>query len=246
MMRVKFWGVRGSIPVPGPDTVRVGGNTLCVEVVTPGGEVLVLDAGTGVRDLGLDLGRRSNPPPPVVVLLSHTHWDHIQGFPFFAPTRRPDQRITVVGQRRPGQALRQILSAQMSGPFLPFGLDDLAAEITVQEVEDGQEITLGDGTTILARRLSHPGGVLGYRVTCGGKTVVYATDVGHPQTGLDAALVALARGADLLIHDAIFARTKTGACRLGPQHWLERSAGGAGGGRPQSGAVPPRAWAHRR
>jgi ribonuclease BN (tRNA processing enzyme) len=119
----------------------------------------------------------------------------------------------------------------MSGPFLPFGLDDLAAEITVQEVEDGEELTLGDGTTVFVRRLSHPGGVLGYRIAGRGHSVVYATDVSHPAGGLDPELVGLARGAELLIHDAHFCPDeKPERADWGHSTWLEavqvaRSAG---------------------
>jgi phosphoribosyl 1,2-cyclic phosphodiesterase len=203
-MKIRFWGVRGSIPVPGPETVRVGGNTPSVQISTRDGQVLVLDAGTGIRGLGLDLIRRQSSPRDIVLLLSHTHWDHIEGLPFFAPLRLAGQRVTIVGERRPGRPLEQVLALQMDEAFLPFAPKDLAAEIAVRQIEDGEELAVGAETCVLAVRLFHPGSVLSYRVQSRGRSVVYATDVGHPDTGPDPRLVALASGVDLLIHDTHF------------------------------------------
>jgi phosphoribosyl 1,2-cyclic phosphodiesterase len=203
-MKVTFWGVRGSFPVPGPDTVRVGGNTPCVEIATSDAGVLILDAGTGIRALGLDLVRRPGPVQHMTLLLSHTHWDHIQGLPFFAPIRLAGRRLEIVGERRAGRALEQVLAVQMDERFLPFGPGDLAADLHFDEIQEGEELAVGECTSVVAAHFPHPGGVLAYRVSCRGRDLVYATDVGHPEAGPDPKLVALATGADLLIHDAHF------------------------------------------
>jgi phosphoribosyl 1,2-cyclic phosphodiesterase len=221
-MKVKFWGVRGSIPVPGPKTVRVGGNTLCVEVRTADREVLILDAGTGIRLLGLDLARRSDERLVAVLFFSHTHWDHIQGLPFFSPARTRHNRLVILGEQRVGMRLEQVLAGQMSDAYLPFTLDDLYADLLIKEVHDGEQIVVGDRTTAIARRLPHPGGVFGYRVTCQGKVVVYASDVNHPPANLEPAVLELAQDADLLIHDAQYTpQEKLEREMWGHSSWLE-------------------------
>lgn len=201
-MKVRFWGVRGSIPVPGPDTVRVGGNTACVELQTADREVIIIDAGTGIRLLGLDLGRRSAERLIAVLLFSHTHWDHIQGLPFFIPATLQQNRVVILGERRMDRRLEQILAGQMVDAYLPFTLEDLRADLLIKEVHDGERLVVGNLTSVLPKRLNHPGGVFGYRITCQGKTVVYASDVTHPVDSPDPCVVNLARDADLLIHDA--------------------------------------------
>lgn len=221
-MKIKFWGVRGSIPVPGPETVQVGGNTLCVEIQTADREVIILDAGTGIRLLGLDLARRADTRLIAVLLFSHTHWDHIQGLPFFLPARTKHNRVVILGEQRVGKRLEQVLAGQMSDAYLPFTLDDLYADLLIKEVRDGEQIVLGDRTTAIARRLPHPGGVFGYRITCQNKTTVYASDVNHPQEGLDPVVLELAQNADLLIHDAQFTpEEKQERLRWGHSSWLE-------------------------
>lgn len=221
-MKVKFWGVRGSFPVPGPDTVRVGGNTPCVEVETAEREVLILDAGMGIRLLGLDLARRSHSRLIAVLLFSHTHWDHIQGLPFFTPARLRHNRLVIMGQRRVGKHLEQVLAGQMSDSYLPFTLDDLHADLLIKEVHDGEQLVIGNYTTVLPARLLHPAGVFGYRIRCGDRVLVYATDVNHPLTGLDPRVIELARDADLLIHDAQFTpEEKQERPEWGHSSWLE-------------------------
>jgi len=221
-MRVKFWGVRGSFPVPGPDTVRVGGNTPCVEVQTEEREILILDAGMGIRLLGQDLAHRSSKRLIAVLLFSHTHWDHIQGLPFFPPARLRHNRLVIMGQQRVGKTLEQILAGQMADTYLPFALEDLRADLLIKEVHDGERVVIGNWTTILPRRLSHPGGVFGYRIRCQDKVMVYATDVNHPPDGLDPRVVELAQGADLLIHDAQYTPEEKRERPLwGHSSWLE-------------------------
>jgi phosphoribosyl 1,2-cyclic phosphodiesterase len=201
-VKVRFWGVRGSIPVPGPDTVRVGGNTSCVELQTQDREVIILDAGTGIRLLGLDLARRPTERLIAVLMFSHTHWDHIQGLPFFTPATVRQNRVVVLGERRMDRRLEQILAGQMVDAYLPFTLEDLRADLLIKEVHDGEKIVVGDSTSVLPRRLHHPGGVFGFRIVNQGRTVVYASDVSHPIDKPDPNVVDLARDADLLIHDA--------------------------------------------
>ena len=202
MVKVRFWGVRGSIPVPGPDTVRVGGNTACVELQTQDREVIIIDAGTGIRLLGLDLARRPAERLIAVLMFSHTHWDHLQGLPFFTPATVRQNRVVVLGERRMGRRLEQILAGQMVDAYLPFTLDDLRADLLIKEVHDGEKLVVGNSTSVLPRRLHHPGGVFGFRIVNQGRTVVYASDVSHPIDKPDPNVVDLARNADLLIHDA--------------------------------------------
>jgi phosphoribosyl 1,2-cyclic phosphodiesterase len=221
-MRVRFWGVRGSIPVPGPNTARVGGNTPCVEVRTADRELIILDAGTGIRALGLDLERNPNQRLLAVLLFSHTHWDHIQGLPFFSPARMRHNRMVIMGERRLGKRLERVLAGQMSDVYLPFTLEDLHADLLIKEVHDGERIVVGDRTTVLPHRIPHPGGVFGYRITSQGKVVVYASDVNHPPERVDPRVVELAQGADLLIHDAQYTpEEKQARLAWGHSSWLE-------------------------
>jgi phosphoribosyl 1,2-cyclic phosphodiesterase len=216
-VKVTFWGTRGSIAAPGPDTARYGGNTSCVEV-RAGGHVLIFDAGTGIRPLGLALMRDFGGRPFTVHLfISHTHWDHIQGFPFFVPAYSKDVTINVYGAPGQGRSLEKVLRGQMEADYFPVGLGDLSAAIDVKEFRGG-EVELGD-VTVAATYLNHPGMNLAYRVSYGGRRFVYATDhepyahtldhlAGRGEEGrefgarLDDGLVDFAANADLLVGDA--------------------------------------------
>jgi phosphoribosyl 1,2-cyclic phosphodiesterase len=216
-MRVTFWGTRGSIAAPGPETARYGGNTACVEVRADR-HILILDAGTGIRPLGLALAREfSGRPLTVHLFITHTHWDHIQGFPFFVPVFARDTTIRVYGAPGQGRSLEKVLRGQMESDYFPVGLGDLAATIDVQEFR-GTDIEIGD-VTVAATYLNHPGMNLAYRVSHAGRRLVYATDhepyaqtldrlAGRGDEGrvfgerLDAGVVAFAHEADLLIADA--------------------------------------------
>ncbi len=197
-MWMRFWGVRGSVASPGPDTALVGGNTSCVEVVC-GETRIALDAGTGLRGLGNRLLARG-VPLDLTVLLSHCHWDHIQGLPFFVPLYMRDTALTIVGAQNGVATVRETLERQMSAPVFPVRLDDVGARIETREVKLGGTFEVGEAIVRVARG-NHPGGVLAYRIEHGGRSLVYATDTEH-YACVDPALHALAEGADVLVYDA--------------------------------------------
>lgn len=199
---VRFWGVRGSIAVSGARYLHTGGNTSCVELAWRG-ERLVLDGGTGLRALGDQLGFVATR---LSVLFSHTHWDHIQGVPFFTPAFHPGSELRLVGPARPSGTLRQCLARQMRPPQFPVTLDAFRARIEWGEVRGAAPFEIGP-FSVTPAELSHPNGILAYRVEVGGRAVVYATDHEHGE-GIDDRLVELARGADLLIHDAQYTRAE--------------------------------------
>jgi CheY-like chemotaxis protein len=173
-VQVRFWGTRGSIATPGPGTIRFGGNTSCVEVTTNGGACLILDCGTGARALGAALVANSRGPLSVTILLSHTHWDHIQGFPFFVPLFIPGNRITVCGPEGSARSLREVLSGQMEYTYFPVDIGQLPATITFEELGEGTH-EMG-GARIHAQYLHHPAMTLGYRIEADGASVAYLCD----------------------------------------------------------------------
>ena len=198
-LSVRFWGVRGSCPTPGPETAGVGGNTSCVEVLVSGarGTRIVLDAGTGLRRLGNEMMARG--AVDATILLSHVHWDHIQGLPFFAPLYMPTTKLRLIGGLT-GTPLRETLRRQMSAPTFPVDLDALPSTLTCDTVRDRDTIEIGDARVTVARA-NHPDAVFAYRIEHGGRSVVYATDTEH-YACVDQRLVTLARNADVLIYDA--------------------------------------------
>lgn len=216
-MHIKFWGVRGSIASPGPDTAGVGGNTSCVEVRC-GKTRLILDSGTGIRRLGDSL--LGQGPVEATLLLSHLHWDHIQGLPFFVPAYLPSTRLEIVGSAGGVSSLGAVLASQMTAPVFPVRLDELGADLHLREVRSGDTFTIGEAR-VRAVRLNHPGGVLAYRIEHDGRSVVYATDTEH-YACVDPALRALAEGADVLLYDSQYTpeeyRGDTGRSRVGWGH----------------------------
>jgi ribonuclease BN (tRNA processing enzyme) len=221
-MRVRFWGVRGSMPIPGASTVRYGGNTSCVDIFTSDQQVIIIDAGTGVRRLGKIL--QEEHPERIVgtMLISHTHWDHIQGFPFFVPAFTRNNRFVVVGQKRIGQQLETVLRGQVVEPYLPFGFSELKADLVVKEIADGEFMIIGDDTVLLAHSLDHPGGCLGFRIENKDAIVTYCTDTAHPDGGLNKNVLTLAKNADLLIHDSQFSlQQREQFPDYGHSSWLE-------------------------
>jgi phosphoribosyl 1,2-cyclic phosphodiesterase len=215
-MQVTFWGVRGSIPTPGPDTVGIGGNTSCVEV-RAGKALLVFDAGTGLRLLGRKL--LAEQPIEAHIFISHVHWDHIQGFPFFVPAFVAGNSIHLYGGSTVSRTLEETLAGQMDHPNFPVHLTDMAATMTFRNLGDGESVVLdaGDGSTarVTSGRGNHPNGVFAYRVEHNGRSVVYATDTEH-YAEVDPRLLALSKGADVLIYDS--------------QYTPEEYAGATGGG----------------
>ena len=219
-MQIEFWGVRGSIASPGPDTAAIGGNTSCVALCC-GGSNIILDAGTGLRGLGDSrLTELRGAPLEATLLLSHFHWDHIQGLPFFVPAYLPSTRLTIMGAGNGVMSLEETLVHQMSAPVFPVRLDELRAELTLREIRAGEPFAAGEAT-VRAAKLNHPGGVHAFRVEHGGRSVVYATDTEHYEC-LDPALVALAQGADVLIYDAQYTpeeyRGEIGPSKVGWGH----------------------------
>ena len=203
-MRIRFWGVRGTIPSPGPDTIRLGANTSCMDVYTSDQHIIVLDAGTGIRRLGQVLMQEHPDRIIGTLLISHTHWDHIQGFPFFGPLIGPSgrgNRFVVVGQKVLGQQLEDILAGQIIEPYLPFLYKQLTADIHVKEMNEGESTIVGDETIVRASSLDHPGGCLGYRIENAGNVLAYCTDTSH-RNGLNENVLKLAKNADVLVHDS--------------------------------------------
>ncbi len=212
-MRVRFWGTRGSIPKPGPDTVRYGGNTSCVEVRTASGALILLDCGTGAHGLGQALLAEPNGPRRGHVLISHTHWDHIQGLPFLAPLFVADFEWDIYGPRGLGPSIRETLAGQMQYTYFPITIEQFAAKVRYHDLVEGTfEI---DDVRIGAHYMNHPALTLGYRIEADGATVVYATDhephspdLAHgerpPQTSDECRYADFIEDADLLIHDAQF------------------------------------------
>lgn len=172
-MKVRFWGTRGSIATPGAATLRYGGNTSCVEVRAKD-HILVFDAGTGIHNLGVQLSKEfPSTPITVHVFISHTHWDHIQGFPFFLPAYGRQNRIIIYGPPGRDKTLRQIMRMQMDSDYFPVALGDMNPNIEILEVRE--PISIGD-LSITHFYLNHPALSLAYRVSDGTRSVVYATD----------------------------------------------------------------------
>jgi phosphoribosyl 1,2-cyclic phosphodiesterase len=198
---VQFWGVRGNVPTPGSTTIRYGGNTSCVEMRV-GGKRLIFDAGTGVRVLGINLLRQM--PVEAYIFFSHTHWDHIQGFPFFVPAFIPINKFNIYGAiARDGATIKQRLEDQMLHPNFPVPLQVMQSELKFHDIMPGDMINLDD-INIETAPLNYPNGAIGYRITWQGKTVVYCPDTEHYQDRFDENVLYLAREADLLIYDATY------------------------------------------
>lgn len=221
-MQIRFWGVRGTIPTPGPQTVRVGGNTSCVEVRTADKQLIILDAGSGIRALGKALQAENSDRIIGNILISHTHWDHIQGFPFFSPVFGRNNRFVLVGQKRFDKRLEEVLEGQFIEPYLPFRYRTLPADLIVKEVQDGETLIIGNNTRVQVAELNHPGGCLGFRIESGGSVFTYCSDVGHGDS-FDENVLKLAHNADLFVHDSHFATVEE--CKLhadwGHSTWLD-------------------------
>ncbi|TAL01039.1 MAG: MBL fold metallo-hydrolase [Rhodospirillaceae bacterium] len=201
-LAVKFWGVRGSIACPSPQHVVYGGNTSCIEVFA-GNQRLVLDAGTGIRNLGHEFIR--DGVNRGVLLLTHSHWDHINGFPFFGPAFMAKTHFTIcAGHLHKSGGIENVLASQMANPLFPVPLEALQAELVFQDFEAGERWTLGDGVEISTTPLNHPNGATGYRISHGGKSMCYITDTEHRPGKPDQNILGLIEGADLVIYDSTY------------------------------------------
>lgn len=173
-MHLKFWGVRGSIPTPGPTTIRYGGNTSCIEVRAEG-QIIILDAGTGLRSLGRQLMTEfDNSPMEVTLLLTHTHWDHIQGLPFFLPVYKEQNRLRILGYEGARHGLANILTSQMESPFFPIGLKEVPANVNIEELKE-TSFDLG-AVHVESCMANHPGICVGYRLSTGDGSIAFFPD----------------------------------------------------------------------
>jgi len=218
-VRIKFWGVRGSIPTPGPTTLEYGGNTSCIEV-RAGDQIVILDAGTGLRLLGRELlAEFGERPMNLTLLLTHTHWDHIQGLPFFLPVYQPNNQLRILGYEGARSGLQSVLSSQMESPFFPIGLNEVPANIKIEELKEW-EFELG---SVRARACyaCHPGVCVGYRLDVAGRSIAFFPDNelqhdSHPPSELitkrmrrsagcqngEQKLAEFVRGVDVLVMDS--------------------------------------------
>lgn len=200
--KVKFWGVRGSIATPSSRHIGFGGNTSCVELKIRD-RVVVLDAGTGIRNLGHWLLRRNVRQGDL--FLSHTHWDHINGFPFFSPAFKRDHHFIVhAGHLAEQGGIGKVLASQMAQPFFPVPLEKMGARIENVDFEAGDSFNLDAQIRVRTTRLNHPGGATGYRFEYGGKALCYVTDTEHIPGKPDQNILGLIEGADLVIYDSTY------------------------------------------
>jgi phosphoribosyl 1,2-cyclic phosphodiesterase len=216
-LEVRFWGVRGSIATGGPSFIGVGSNTSCVEV-RAGSERIILDAGTGL----VRLGQYLDAPVTATILVSHFHWDHIQGFPLFQPGYDPRNSFAIFGPGHGVHGVEAALRRQMQRPHFPVPLEAMRATLDFHPFDPGNEIEIGEAT-VRAAALNHPEPCLGYRISIGGVSMVYATDTEQLADGrLNPAVLDLAKGTDLLIYDAQYTEDeycgRRGPCRIGWGH----------------------------
>lgn len=218
-MHIKLWGVRGSIPTPQQGFLDFGGNTTCIEVRLPGDQVVIIDGGTGIRNLGKALmdefqGRSMS----LRLLMTHFHSDHIQGIPFFLPLYNAGNQVTFFSNR-PARELRETLEGQMANPYFPVSFDHLAAERHFEHLQAGAHF--GD-LHVQSFPLNHPQGACGYRLESNGAVVVHASDLEHGDAEFERILFEHARDADLLIYDAQYTPDEY-ATKIGWGHstWME-------------------------
>ncbi|MCF8260411.1 MAG: MBL fold metallo-hydrolase [Melioribacteraceae bacterium] len=213
-MKIKFWGTRGSLPVPGEDTIQFGGNTPCLEIIDDNENKIIIDAGTGIRTLGRIIAN-NHSTKNIDILLTHTHWDHIQGLPFFAPFFSNKFKINIHTNINGGSTLEQILDSQMQPPFFPVKKDVFSADINFLRIDKDCILNFGD-IRINAIETHHSQGTLSYKIQSANKTIVYMTDNEIYYRDSDANpdfksikernsdLIEFAYNADYLIHDSMY------------------------------------------
>ena len=201
-LSVKFWGVRGSIACPSPNHIKYGGNTSCIEV-TASGHRLILDAGTGIRGLGQEYMK--NDVSHIHILLTHTHWDHINGFPFFVPAYDPRRSVHIMaGHLRGKEGIQNVLAAQMDNPMFPVPLSAMQAKMRFEDFEAGMSFNVYDDVHVRTCQLNHPNGATGYRIEHKGSSICYITDTEHVPGKLDENILTLIEGTDLVIYDSTY------------------------------------------
>lgn len=202
-MKIRLWGVRGSLPTPEKDKMEVGGQTTCIEVRLNDGTVMIFDAGTGIIPFGKSLLKEfhGKKMPKLHLFLTHTHWDHIYGFPFFPPAFQAQTEIIVYGPIKTKRSLEELIIAEMDFDYCPVRFSQLPARITFIELEE-QRFELGKGVFLEAKAHLHPGGAYSYRVESDGKVFVLNTDTEHYPSQLDERIIHISRNADFMIHDA--------------------------------------------
>ena len=199
---VKFWGVRGSIACPSPEHMVYGGNTSCIEVFA-GDHRLILDAGTGIRNLGFEFVRDGVKRGSV--LLTHSHWDHINGYPFFAPAYMGNSQFTIYAGHLSGHlGIENVLANQMANPTFPLPLEALQADMKFVDFEAGQDLPLYPDVQIRTAPLNHPNGATGYRIESDGKSLAYVTDTEHIVGNPDETILGLIDGVDLVVYDSTY------------------------------------------
>ena len=201
-LAVKFWGVRGSIACPSPQHVVYGGNTSCLEVFA-GDKRIVLDAGTGIRQLGFEFIR--DKVKQCHILMTHTHWDHINGFPFFGPAFMSSSHLSVhAGHLSHMGGIENVLATTMANPTFPVPLEALQADLNFVDFHAGEEWDLYSDVKLKTKPLNHPNGATGYRIEHAGKSICYVTDTEHIVGKPDENVLALIDGADLVIYDSTY------------------------------------------
>jgi len=201
-LKVKFWGVRGSIACPSIHHIKYGGNTSCLEVKV-GDRRLVLDAGTGIRGLGRTF--LEDDISQIHILLTHTHWDHINGFPFFMPAYDPRRSVHIMaGHLYAGDGIQNVLASQMDNPMFPVPLSAMQANMRFEDFEAGSAFDIYDDVHVRTAPLNHPNGATGYRIEHAGHAICYVTDTEHVPGKMDQNILGLIDGADLVIYDSTY------------------------------------------
>ncbi|MFZ0456521.1 MAG: MBL fold metallo-hydrolase [Ignavibacteriaceae bacterium] len=215
-MQIKFWGTRGSIPVPGKNTLKYGGNTPCVELRTDDDKIIIFDAGSGIRELGIKLAQKSTIDEDINILISHYHWDHIQGIPFFLPLYEKKRKVIFHGLTTNGRNITDILSDQMNYNYFPIKIDEVNADVHYKQIDFNSSYNI-NGIKIETFKANHSTPTLAFKIFDGDKKFVYMTDNelnfdnnGHSQTleELNKELIEICRGCDYLIHDTMYDETQ--------------------------------------